>query len=492
MSEPQDSDPLTDSVSTPPTNVRWLVLALACGTSFFLYLHRYTWNFIAPELQNTYHWTPNEIQNAYVCFSWTYGFGQIPCGVLIDRLGPRRFLAAIVALWSLVIPLQASGSRLLVPLARLGLGATQAGCYPGLAQVTARWFPLRYRTIVQSLVATVCGRGGGAIAPILMATVLMAWLRFDLQTTLWLMTGLGVMFALLFWTFFRDSPRQDPRVNAAERALIFGDSIPEGIKGKAAVTSDRAVTENVPDDSPASQRPLGVLGSIRSAVSRYSPLGMALRLRSVWIIAIMQAFVAGVDTIYSSLLGLYFLSRGVTLGKAGLLASVPLFGGMIGGLCAATLTDWMLRVLPSRRAARVSVGVAGNLLACGAMLVMVRQSDATAAAFALGAVKLFADMSQPIGWGSCTDIGGTKGSATVFAIMNTGGNIGGVLFPLLFGVVLEKTPRVELADGVQQQNFVPLLTVAAAVYVAAGICWLFIDSTKTLDDVERELRTTAP
>ncbi|MCY2968615.1 MAG: MFS transporter, partial [Planctomycetota bacterium] len=150
MSEPQDSDPLTDSKSTPPTNVRWLVLALACGTSFFLYLHRYTWNFIAPELQNTYHWTPSEIQNAYTCFNWTYGFGQIPSGVLINRLGPRGFLAAIVALWSLVIPLQAGGSRLLVPLSRLGLGATQAGCYPGLAQVTARWFPLRYRTIVQS------------------------------------------------------------------------------------------------------------------------------------------------------------------------------------------------------------------------------------------------------------------------------------------------------------------------------------------------------
>jgi hypothetical protein len=33
-----------------PTNVRGLVFALACGTSWFLYLHRYTWNFIRPEL----------------------------------------------------------------------------------------------------------------------------------------------------------------------------------------------------------------------------------------------------------------------------------------------------------------------------------------------------------------------------------------------------------------------------------------------------------
>ena len=28
-----------------PTNIRWLIFALACGTSFVLYLHSYTWNY---------------------------------------------------------------------------------------------------------------------------------------------------------------------------------------------------------------------------------------------------------------------------------------------------------------------------------------------------------------------------------------------------------------------------------------------------------------
>ena len=122
-----------DESSAPrPTRVRWLVFGLACATSFCLYLHRYTWNFVAPELQAQHGWSAGEVQQAYTLFNITYGLGQIPSGMLIDRHGPRLFLTLIIALWSLIIPLQAAGTWLAVAAARLGLGATQAGCYPAL------------------------------------------------------------------------------------------------------------------------------------------------------------------------------------------------------------------------------------------------------------------------------------------------------------------------------------------------------------------------
>ncbi|MFM8582346.1 MAG: MFS transporter, partial [Planctomycetaceae bacterium] len=185
-----DQDP---PYETPPTGVRWLVFGLACATSFCLYLHRYTWNFVAPELQARHGWSEGDVQQAYTLFNITYGLGQIPSGVLIDRHGPRLFLTLIIALWSLIIPLQAAGTWLAVAVARLGLGATQAGCYPALAQVTARWFPLAYRTRIQGLVATVCGRAGGALAPILMTSVLMGTLDLSLSVTLWVLTATGLL-----------------------------------------------------------------------------------------------------------------------------------------------------------------------------------------------------------------------------------------------------------------------------------------------------------
>lgn len=454
MTDPHESSALARPIQ--PTGIRWLVLSLACGTSFFLYLHRYTWNFVVPELQQEYGWSLGDTQDALTWFNFTYGLCQIPSGLLLDRLGPRVFLSAMIVVWSLVIPWQLHPSRGIVCGVRGAIGLAQAGCYPGLAQVTARWFPARYRTVVQGLVATFFGRGGGALSPILMATVLMAGAGLTGQQALYVMTGLGLAFAAGFWLLFRNTPESDPRVNDEERQLIH-EGVPPGL---TAVTAAQAAKESL-----------------------FAPLGRALRLPSVWMIVLMQAFVAGVDAIYSSLLGAYFLSKGVSLGKAGLLASLPLFGGMLGGLSAAFLNDFLLRVLPSRRWARSTVGCVSNLLACVSMLIMIRQSSAIGAALALAAVKLFADMSQPTGWGACTDIGGQRGSATVFSIMNTGGTLGGIIFPQLFGFILDRSPTIGMLGNVEQKDFVPLFTAAAAIYVTAAFVWLFINCTRSLDGV---------
>jgi ACS family glucarate transporter-like MFS transporter len=272
----------------------------------------------------------------------------------------------------------------------------------------------------------------------------------SLSTTLWVMTTVGLLFACAFWVLTRDTPEEDPRVNEGELQLIHEGSVPA---------------------------PPPVSGSSPQRL----PIAQALRLRSVWMLALMQAFVAGVDTIYSSMLGQYFASRGVSLGKAGLLASIPLFGGMLGGLTAALVNDGLMRRFPTRSHARRAIGLGANLCACVAMLAMVRQTDALWAAVALGVVKYFADMSQPIGWGTCTDIGGRRGSATVFSIMNAGGNFGSFVIPMLFGLIATRSERV-IADVVVK-NYVPVFTIAAGIYIAAGLMWLLIDSTRSLDDV---------
>jgi hypothetical protein len=33
------------------------------------------------------------------------------------------------------------------------------------------------------------------------------------------------------------------------------------------------------------------------------------------------------------------------------------------------------------------------------------------------------------------------------------------------------------------KNYVPVFTIAAGIYIAAGLMWLLIDSTRSLDDV---------
>ena len=64
-SRPTSSDKRRNSQLTldqQPTRVRWLIFVLACGTSWFLYLHRYTWNFIRPELEKEFGLTNTQLE----------------------------------------------------------------------------------------------------------------------------------------------------------------------------------------------------------------------------------------------------------------------------------------------------------------------------------------------------------------------------------------------------------------------------------------------
>ena len=154
-------------LSHRPTKIRHLIFVLACSTSWFLYLHRFTWNFIGPELEKTHGFSKTELGTLFSFFTPAYGSLQIPSGILTDFVGPHLFLGLIIILWSLILPLHAMATSFSsMAIVRLLFGISQAGCYPNLTKITQLWFPPRNRTIIQGWVATFFGRGGGAASPL--------------------------------------------------------------------------------------------------------------------------------------------------------------------------------------------------------------------------------------------------------------------------------------------------------------------------------------
>src|SRR5437763_12525562 len=79
-----------------PTNVRWAVFGLACGTSWLLYLHRYTFALIKPELIK--EWQLDKVQLGLLdsAFSLTSTGLQFPLGVSADLFGVRIVLTGFV------------------------------------------------------------------------------------------------------------------------------------------------------------------------------------------------------------------------------------------------------------------------------------------------------------------------------------------------------------------------------------------------------------
>jgi MFS family permease len=115
------------------------------------------------------------------------------------------------------------------------------------------------------------------------------------------------------------------------------------------------------------------------------------------------------------------------------------------------------------RIGRASVG-AGGLLAAGTCLMagtFTANPYASALLIALGAAS--ANFMLPAAWGTCIDLGG-RHAGTLSAAMNTSGQVGGVLCPIIVGLSVQWFG-----------SWSAPLYLAAALYVAGAICWAGID-----------------
>lgn len=443
-----------------PTTVRWLVFALACATSFVLYLHRYSWNLIGPILQRDLQLSNTQIGLLFSLFYYTYAVGQIPSGVIIDRFGPHRVLSVIIAAWSLaLVGIAQTTSLLWLGISRFLFGATQAGCYPALTKVSILWFPPAQRTVLQGWIATTFGRTGAALSPI----ILMSWLvgvhGMSWQSAVTLLGIAGIVLCLLVVFLMRDSPGSDGRVNPAERRLIQQED------------SSAAVSEQ----------------------ARVLPFRTAVRSSSLrWFLA-QQFLDAGSDVVFVGLIGTYFLTvHGLDLKQTGWLASLPLWGGAAGGIVGGWLNDGLIRRLRNPRVVRSGVGFVGKIVGCGMLIATVMQSNGTSAAICLMFAKFFSDWSQPTTWGTCTDLGG-RFSATVFSIVNTSGTAGGAIMPVIFGGVLDWFESSQTVNGsvITETNWGPLFALLAGMYFLSGACWLMVDCTKPLQDRSEDTQAVA-
>ncbi|MBI4873739.1 MAG: MFS transporter, partial [Acidobacteria bacterium] len=108
-----------------------------------------------------------------------YALCQVPGGMLADRFGARRVLAAAALSWVAGTALLAAVGWLPYALAallalRFLIGAGEAPTFPAAAQAVARWIPVRQQARANGLVIAAIGLGS-AIAPPLLTAVMLRW-----------------------------------------------------------------------------------------------------------------------------------------------------------------------------------------------------------------------------------------------------------------------------------------------------------------------------
>jgi len=187
-----------------PNAALLLALALLTGLSQF---HRSALGVIAPELSADLALSPAMLGAANGMFFAAILVMQLPVGIALDRLGPRRVVAglSVIAVLGLLLQgLATDGTTLLVARALIGIGC--AASFMSAVVLCARWYAGGDMTLALSRVFALSQIG------ILLAGAPLAWLAGwlgwrDAFLISALLTGLA---ALAWWRLVQNDPPHEP------------------------------------------------------------------------------------------------------------------------------------------------------------------------------------------------------------------------------------------------------------------------------------------
>jgi MFS transporter, ACS family, hexuronate transporter len=150
---PSTASPATAApISATLFRNKWTICALLFVATTNNYMDRQIFGLLAPTLQKAIGW--NELQYGYIitAFQAAYAVGQIFIGGVLDRIGTRRGLAAIVSGWSVASVAHAFVSTSFgFGCARFFLGLTEAGMFPAGVKTVSEWFPLNQRALATGI-----------------------------------------------------------------------------------------------------------------------------------------------------------------------------------------------------------------------------------------------------------------------------------------------------------------------------------------------------
>src|SRR5205814_9141067 len=151
--------------------------------------------------------------------------------------------------------------------------------------------------------------------------------------------------------------------------------------------------------------------------------------------------------------------------RAATLAGLPLLFGGIGSLTTG---------LAPKRVPRRAIAFCGFFATAILLVIVTRTHSVVPAMLAMGLASFASDLTMPISWDACVEIGGPY-CATVAASMNMLGNLGGFVAPVVGGVIMARTGG----------NWNLVIEVMAALAVISALCWLYLDPKAS--GPEREL-----
>ena len=423
------------------SNVRWLLVAWIFVLSAVAFLDRVNISIAASFLATTYHLSDVHLGWIFSAFLVGYALSQTPGGRLVDRLGPRRVLAAGVLWWGLftaltaMLPAGITGALGLLIAIRFLFGAGEAVVYPAANRFVSQWIPKQERGIANGWIFAGVGAGAGLSPPLITYIVV----HYGWRASFYVCAVIGVLAGAVWYVLARDSPAEHPFISSDELAFI------------------RAGLPAPPS---------------KAASKRLVPWGKVIKSKDVLAVTLSYFCFGYVAWIFFSWFYTYLARvRGLNLKASAFYAMLPFIAmgicSPLGGAISDRLTKWKGARLGRCGVAAFGIAVAAVFLTLGSLVHSARLASVVLAG---GAGALY--LAQSSFWSVTADIAGNS-SGSVSGFMNMGAQFGGA-------VTASLTPWIAARYGWT----VSFLT-AAALCLLGSASWLVVDPSGTLEEVDQ-------
>jgi ACS family hexuronate transporter-like MFS transporter len=406
---------------------RWFICLLLFFATTVNYVDRQILALLKPILDEQLRWTNSEFGRANAAFQGAYAVGLLLFGAFVDRFGTKIGYAISIAAWSVAAIGHAFvGTVSGFVRARVALGLGEGGNFPAAIKAVADWFPKKERALATVLFNS--GANVGAIlAPAVVPPIAAAW---GWQAAFLFAGGAGLLW-LTVWIPLYERPERTRRLSASELYYI-----------RAGAADDAAA---------------------RSAPRSRTPWLALLRYRQAWSFIVGKFLTDPVWWFFLIWLPDYFKkTRGLDLKKSwvqlvciySIVTVLSIAGGWLAGKLArrpgwsatrarkTSMLIFALAVIPIVFVTKV--GTWGAVLLIGI----------AGGAHQAWSASLFTTVS---------DMFPQRAVASVVGMGGMAGSLGGILFPIVTGALLDRFQAAGQVGG----GYALLFTFCGSAYLAA-------------------------
>jgi MFS family permease len=374
-----------------------------------------------PEIRHSLGLSYSQMGLLLSAFAWSYGLAQIPAGVAVDKFGARLALGAGMLVWSVAqIGAGFAASLAQFVAARMALGLGESPMYIGGTRVCADYFTAKERALPIAIF-----NSSSALAPALAPPLLTLLMLAFGWPAMFIIAGLAGFAVALAWFAFYRSPTE-ANIPAEDLAVIHDD------------------------DGPA----IAQIG--------FRQVLWLLKFPTSWGMFLGFFGVVYVYWLFATWLPGYLEDqRHLSIASAGAVSAIPLAAGFFGAVAGGLISRWLVRRMDPVSACRLPVilGLAGTAI----LTIAAAYAHSTWSAVALISGGLFAiNIASSCGWALAAVITPPNTVATLEAIQNVGGSLGGALAPWITGTLVQ-------ASG----SFLAAFDLAGLIaLISAGFYWV--------------------